>query len=537
MNNNKEVEEVLQEEYDEYVKSSKEIELMLEDELNTSNKRINTLEYELLITKEQLQKYQTQTTQSSHDTTQQLDKISVLEQQSKRLTSKLHNYENEIEQYEQNVRIDATTMQDLQNRCERFEEEIICNKIINDDRNGEYESEIQRLKQQLDELPSLQQQPPPTPQPLTNDTITTLQSQLDAQIKTNVAFLIRLQQVRGNICVIARIRPFTENEDNTQEPVCQALSKHEVGYFDQRSKIWKPFGFDHVFNDLTTQEMVQQEFIDLRLVESCVSGTNVGIIAYGQTSSGKTYTMDALYETMFQRLIELLVSSLSTTTPQIQIACIEIYNEKLIDLLASPENNTNNNKKTKIQYIPANDMATFKNIMNISKQKRTSSSTNLNDRSSRSHLIIIIQIDEGNLYLVDLAGSERIHKSGVQGVQLEEAKYINKSLCAFGDILEALDSSDKSRHIPFRNSLLTQVLQPALSPSSRTVMILTCPPTPSLSSETLYSLQFATRARRIELGGINGGGHNHNNNNNNTKNSNQIRYNHSYNFLQFYTIF
>jgi kinesin family protein C2/C3 len=138
---------------------------------------------------------------------------------------------------------------------------------------------------------------------------------------------------------------------------------------------------------------------------------------------------------------------------------------------------------------------------------RATAATNANEHSSRSHSILVVEVTtctEGSspvkakLFLVDLAGSERVAKSGVTGTALTEAKYINKSLSALGDVMEALDQ--KSKHVPYRNSKLTHFLQDSLGGNARTMMIVTTCPTDYSAEETLFTLQFASRVRNINVG-------------------------------------
>uniref|UniRef100_A0A7S2WSN1 Kinesin motor domain-containing protein n=1 Tax=Rhizochromulina marina TaxID=1034831 RepID=A0A7S2WSN1_9STRA len=140
-------------------------------------------------------------------------------------------------------------------------------------------------------------------------------------------------------------------------------------------------------------------------------------------------------------------------------------------------------------------------------QNRATATTAVNHDSSRSHLVFIVDVHvtagdgapvTGRLFLVDLAGSERVGKSGVTGQQMREAQHINKSLSALGDVMAALDKS--AEHIPYRNSKLTYLLQDALSGQARSMMIVTVCPTEWNHEETQPSLQFAQRARRIQLG-------------------------------------
>ncbi len=137
---------------------------------------------------------------------------------------------------------------------------------------------------------------------------------------------------------------------------------------------------------------------------------------------------------------------------------------------------------------------------------RAKASTNLNEHSSRSHMILRVDVtsgvgetkNKGTLYLVDLAGSERVRKSEVEGQALKEAQHINKSLSALGNVMEALDR--KSSHVPYRDSKLTHLLQNALGGNSRTMMVVTVCPHNDAYDETTFALKFATRVRRINLG-------------------------------------
>ncbi|RYE97183.1 MAG: hypothetical protein EOO41_03780, partial [Methanobacteriota archaeon] len=151
---------------------------------------------------------------------------------------------------------------------------------------------------------------------------------------------------------------------------------------------------------------------------------------------------------------------------------------------------------------------------------RATASTNIHEHSSRSHCVLRVEVEGtplrftggdatgeaggmlastlGRLYLVDLAGSERVRKSAVTGARLREAQHINKSLAALGDVLEALDK--RQPHIPFRNSKLTHLLQDALGGNARTLMMATVCPEHFTADETVFSLQFASRARNIDLG-------------------------------------
>lgn len=144
--------------------------------------------------------------------------------------------------------------------------------------------------------------------------------------------------------------------------------------------------------------------------------------------------------------------------------------------------------------------------LNRGNSNRATSSTNLNERSSRSHMILQVEVtsgvgeakNKGSLYLVDLAGSERVRKSEVEGKAMKEAQHINKSLSALGNVMEALDR--KSSHVPYRDSKLTYLLQNSLGGNSRTMMVVTVCPHNDSYDESTFALKFATRVRRINLG-------------------------------------
>jgi hypothetical protein len=160
-----------------------------------------------------------------------------------------------------------------------------------------------------------------------------------------------------------------------------------------------------------------------------------------------------------------------------------------------------------LKLIPVHCIEDVMEVFARGSANRATATTNLNEHSSRSHSILLIDVTttargcapvRSKLYLVDLAGSERVAKSGATGATMKEAQHINKSLSALGDVMEALDQ--KSKHIPYRNSKLTYLLQDSLGGNSRTMMIVTACPTELTIEETLFTLQFAVRVRNISLG-------------------------------------
>ena len=220
---------------------------------------------------------------------------------------------------------------------------------------------------------------------------------------------------------------------------------------------------------------------------SVVDGFNSTILAYGQTGTGKTYTMEGTPENnnfgvsyrALHKLFDLLQfkkesDTTTTFTYSVTLSILEIYNEEIKDLI-NPGNATglelkrNAEGKISIPNISRQEVKKLEDVVTVLKnanKKRSTAATNLNEGSSRSHMVLSAEVRHslpnqpevvGMLSLVDLAGSERVVKSAVQGAQLKEAQHINKSLSALADVMEALDK--KQPHIPYRNSKLTYYLQ------------------------------------------------------------------------------
>jgi len=388
-----------------------------------------------------------------------------------------------------------------------------------------------------------------------------LRAAYTAQLQTNASLLARMQKLRGNILVCCRVRPMLEHDGRSSESAIEVLSSEEISFQNDKLNTPRPFAYDRVFGPTATQTQVCHEIGTLGIAESVVGGTNACIMAYGQTGSGKTYTMDGPVEDpginnrTMKRIFELtsMLSASGQAMYTVRVAMVEIYNENVRDLLhslhaggetsaivggsdghhdnsdtlsvasastsataSSSRVGRTTKRQTKIglpdfNWVGCGNMEEAQKILKEGRTNRSTAATNLNLHSSRSHLVIVLEVsaassgDEmfnttGQLYLVDLAGSERVSKSKVEGSRLDETKHINRSLAALGDVLEALDSKDRSRHVPYRNSKLTHLLQSVLGGNSRTVMILAVPPMLSCAQETLFSLQFASRARNIELG-------------------------------------
>ena len=198
----------------------------------------------------------------------------------------------------------------------------------------------------------------------------------------------------------------------------------------------------------------------------------------------------------------------------VKISIVEIYMEKIRDLL-SPEKNNLKVREDKsrgiyiedvTEYSVATEMEVY-SYMHLGNNNRAVCATNMNEGSSRSHLVFIMTIAQkdlhnssaktGKLCMIDLAGSEKIGKTGAAGQTLQEAKDINKSLSALGNVINAL-TDGKGAHIPYRDSKLTRILQESLGGNSKTTLIIACSPSSYNEQETLSTLRFGYRAKSIK---------------------------------------
>jgi len=230
---------------------------------------------------------------------------------------------------------------------------------------------------------------------------------------------------------------------------------------------------------------------------------------------GKTYTMSGPSNSKgvnTRSLAELFARSAARSADirdAFSVNVLEVYNEEVYDLLVDPTNCTklevrhgeHGNFVQGLTNIEVDSLENVMDLLAVADKNRSQASTNLNEHSSRSHMIVTVSVTSenlltgittrGKLNLVDLAGSERIQKSGVTGQALKEAQNINKSLSALGDVIAARVA--KQTHIPFRNSTLTFLLQDSLSHDSKTLMIVCASPVMSSVDETFCSLNFASR--------------------------------------------
>lgn len=328
-----------------------------------------------------------------------------------------------------------------------------------------------------------------------------LETQLLGEIKLRRQLHNQLVELKGNIRVFVRVRPLLANELAAKIANCVSCDEEENLLVLQKGSATKQFQFDRIFNHHTDNNKMFGELHQLLI--SVLDGYNVCIFAYGVTGSGKTFTMEGIYERIGLDLFQQKTEREQTRTwaYDFHVSIFEIYNETIIDLL----NLKNLNVGVKINpnnglfHIPGlsqthvTNPAEIRSLVAQGASNRSVSSTNCNEQSSRSHLVSIINVHittpngkeiQSKVYLVDLAGSERLDKSGAVGVVAKEAVFINKSLSALGDVINARFT--KSPHVPYRNSTLTSALQETLCGDAKTLMVLQVSPSEVRISIPMY---------------------------------------------------
>ncbi|CAL2274378.1 unnamed protein product [Prunus armeniaca] len=328
-----------------------------------------------------------------------------------------------------------------------------------------------------------------------------------------------IEDMKGKIRVFCRLRPLNEKEIADKERgTTTSVDEFTVEHPWKDDKL-KQHTYDRVFDGNATQHDV---FEDTRyLVQSAVDGYNVCIFAYGQTGSGKTYTIygsDAnpgLTPRATAELFKIMKRDSNKFSFSLKAYMVEVYQDTLVDLLL-PKNSKrlkldikkDSKGMVSVENITVLSISTYdelKNIIQRGSERRHVAGTQMNEESSRSHLIVSIVIEStnlqtqsvarGKLSFVDLAGSERIKKSGSSGSQLKEAQSINKSLSALGDVISSLSSG--GQHIPYRNHKLTMLMSDSLGGNAKTLMFVNVSPAESNVDETHNSLMYASRVRSI----------------------------------------
>ncbi|KAL2392105.1 Kinesin-like protein bimC [Exophiala dermatitidis] len=293
----------------------------------------------------------------------------------------------------------------------------------------------------------------------------------------------------------------------------------------------KTYYFDKVFSPAADQAIIFEDVV-APILNEMLTGFNCTIFAYGQTGTGKTYTMSGDMTDTFgllsdaagiiPRVLYSLFQKLESDEVECSVKCsfIELYNEELRDLLSTDDTvklkiyDDSSKKSHSATVVQGMEESYIKNaaagikLLQQGSHRRQVAATKCNDLSSRSHTVFTITtfikkvnetgedyICSGKLNLVDLAGSENIQRSGAENKRAAEAGLINKSLLTLGRVINAL--VDKSSHIPYRESKLTRLLQDSLGGRTKTCIIATVSPAKSNLEETISTLDYAFRAKNI----------------------------------------
>ncbi|XP_020683746.1 kinesin-like protein KIN-UB isoform X2 [Dendrobium catenatum] len=357
--------------------------------------------------------------------------------------------------------------------------------------------------------------------------------------------LIAKDDAGGRVRVAVRLRPQNSEELVADADFADCVElQSELKRLKLRKNNWESetYEFDEVLTESASQKRVY-EVVAKPVVESVLEGYNGTVMAYGQTGTGKTFTLGKLGEDniaargIMVRAMEDILSDTSPTIDSVSVSYFQLYMETIQDLLCPGNDNIAivEDPKSGDVSIPAatvveiRDQRSFLELLRIGEAHRFAANTKLNTESSRSHAILMVHVkrsikgrhdgEEGfpvengqasslvksfrppivrksKLVIVDLAGSERIDKSGSEGHTLEEAKSINLSLTALGKCINAL--AENSAHVPFRDSKLTRLLRDSFGGTARTSLVVTIGPSPRHRGETSSTIMFGQRAMKVE---------------------------------------
>ncbi|KAI4344893.1 hypothetical protein L6164_012075 [Bauhinia variegata] len=337
----------------------------------------------------------------------------------------------------------------------------------------------------------------------------------------------------SGVKVVVRMRPLCPEKDEG-DPIVQKISSDSLSINGQT------FTFDSVADTDATQLDIF-DLVGVPLVENCLAGFNSSVFAYGQTGSGKTYTMwgpaNALLEDktindqqgltprVFERLFERISEEQIKHSNKLQYQChcsfLEIYNEQITDLLDPNQRNLQIREDVKsgvyVENLTEEYVSSVRDVTRLlikGLSNRRIGATSINSESSRSHTVFTCVVESqckstadissfktSRINLVDLAGSERQKLTRAAGERLKEAGNINKSLSQLGNLINILaevSQTGKQRHIPYRDSRLTFLLQESLGGNAKLAMVCAISPAQSWRSETFSTLRFAQRAKAIK---------------------------------------
>uniref|UniRef100_A0A7N8WUP7 Kinesin-like protein n=1 Tax=Mastacembelus armatus TaxID=205130 RepID=A0A7N8WUP7_9TELE len=338
------------------------------------------------------------------------------------------------------------------------------------------------------------------------------------------------QEASDNVKVVVRCRPLNQKEKMMGHK--QAVIVDEIRGTITVNKLETPqeppktFTFDTVFGP-DSKQLDVYNLTARPIIDSVLEGYNGTIFAYGQTGTGKTFTMEGvravpelrgIIPNSFAHVFGHIAKAEGDTRFLVRVSYLEIYNEEVRDLLGKDQMQRLEVKERPDVGVYIKDLSGYvvnnaddmDRIMTLGHKNRSVGATNMNEHSSRSHAIFTITIEcsekgvdgnqhvrMGKLHLVDLAGSERQGKTGATGQRLKEATKINLSLSTLGNVISALVDG-KSTHVPYRNSKLTRLLQDSLGGNSKTMMCANIGPADYNYDETISTLRYANRAKNIK---------------------------------------
>ncbi|KAL6861552.1 hypothetical protein ACP4OV_017252 [Aristida adscensionis] len=351
--------------------------------------------------------------------------------------------------------------------------------------------------------------------------------------------------VCSRVRVAVRLRPRNaqELEADADFGDCVELQP-ELKRLKLRKNNWdsETYEFDEVLTEFASQKRVY-EVVAKPVVESVLEGYNGTVMAYGQTGTGKTFTLGRLGEEdtaargIMVRAMEDILADIKPESDLVSVSYLQLYMEMIQDLLDPVNDNiaivedprTGDVSLPGATVVEVRDQKSFVDLLRVGEAHRVAANTKLNTESSRSHAILMVNVRravkgktemdasvsgenghsssmigsfrpamvrKSKLVVVDLAGSERIDKSGSEGHTLEEAKSINLSLSALGKCINAL--AENSPHVPVRDSKLTRLLKDSFGGTARTSLVVTIGPSPRHRGETTSTIMFGQRAMKVE---------------------------------------
>ncbi|VAH98538.1 unnamed protein product [Triticum turgidum subsp. durum] len=352
-------------------------------------------------------------------------------------------------------------------------------------------------------------------------------------------------EVSSRVRVAVRLRPRNAEEQAADADFADCVElQPELKRLKLRKNNWESdtFEFDEVLTEFSSQKRVY-EVVAKPVVESVLEGYNGTVMAYGQTGTGKTFTLgrlgdeDTAARGIMVRAMEDILADITPETDTVSLSYLQLYMEMIQDLLDPVNDNiaivedprTGDVSLPGATVVEVRDQKSFMDLLRIGEAHRVAANTKLNTESSRSHAILMVNVRravkgrsemnvsmsaenghsssmmdslrppivrKSKLVVVDLAGSERIDKSGSEGHTLEEAKSINLSLSSLGKCINAL--AESSAHVPVRDSKLTRLLKDSFGGTARTSLVVTIGPSPRHRGETTSTIMFGQRAMKVQ---------------------------------------